>query len=282
MPSGENDARSRARSPPMRTNHTSGRTPEEPTMTTRALPLLTLLLALAACGERGGARDPDAHGGPVYAVMYEVYDDAGSTSYLSLLDSLDVEEVDLAQAREFGRGRAFIQGYQGKLFVGDAESPTVTRYALSDDGALIEEGTISFANYGLDAGQFDTWNVTFIGPDKAYLLDFKEGTTIVWNPATMEIVGDIPAPEALHRPGLSLEGTPGVVRDGPCSAPSTGWTTTRRSTRPTSCWPSTTWRPTSSWSSCPRPAARCRATWSIRTRTAPSTSATGSGRWRAR
>jgi hypothetical protein len=56
--------------------------------------------------------------------------------------------------------------------------------------------------------------VTFIDENKAYLLDTREGTTIIWNPSTLEIIGDIPGPSELHREGWSLETTPGVVRDG--------------------------------------------------------------------
>jgi hypothetical protein len=168
-----------------------------------------------AGGDSGAAGAGDSGtSGPLYAIMYEVFDDTGSTSYLSLLGSLELDEVDLSQAREFGGGRAFIQAYDGALFVGDAETPTVTRYSVAGSGALVEGRKISFANYGLDAGQFDAWNVTFISPTKAYLLDFKEGTTIIWNPATMEIVGDIPAPDEFYREGYSFESTPGALRDG--------------------------------------------------------------------
>jgi hypothetical protein len=165
------------------------------------------------CGD-GGADNATSHEGPRYAVMYEVYDDAGSTSYLSLLDSLDIEAIDQSQAREFGSGRAFVQTYDGKIFVGDAETPRVTRYSIGEGGDLMEEGTVSFANYGLTTGQFDAWNVTFISPDKAYLVDFKDGTTIIWNPSSMEIIGDIPPAAEFNREGFSFESTPGALRDG--------------------------------------------------------------------
>lgn len=177
-----------------------------------ALPLL-LAATLGGCGSDDSDAQANA-AGPLYAIMYEVYDDSGSTSYLSLLDSLDADAIDLDQAIEYGSGRAFIQSYNGWLFVGDAESPTVKRYSLAENGQLILDDSIGFGNYGLPEGAFDSWNVTFINPNKAYLLDFIEGTTIIWNPTTMEIIGDIPAPEEFYREGLSLEGTPGVVRDG--------------------------------------------------------------------
>jgi hypothetical protein len=187
-----------------------------------------LLFAAAGCGSEDDATSvaaplqPEAPAPepetsaptPLYAVMYEVYDDTGSTSYLSLLDTLDIEEVDTSTSREYGRGRAFVQAYNGWLFVGDAESPTVTRYSVAENGDLVSERSISFLNYGLQQGQFDSWNATFISPTKAYLMDFGQGRTIIWNPTTMEISGDIEPPDELFRDGLSLEGTPAVVRDG--------------------------------------------------------------------
>lgn len=170
--------------------------------------------ALGCSDEDGTAKDVDTSGA-LYAIMYEVYDDVGSTSYLSLLDSLDIDEVDEKQTREYGGGRAFVQTYNGWLFIGDAAAPTVTRYSVTDDGKLEkEEATLSFSNYGLQEGQFDSWNVTFISAEKAYLMDFREGRTIIWNPTTMEITGTIEPPEELLRDGFSLEGSPGALRDG--------------------------------------------------------------------
>lgn len=177
---------------------------------------LALLAGLFACGD-GDETNTITEGPaavPSYAIMYEVYDDAGSTSYLSLLDTLDIAAVDTSRAREYGAGRAFIQSYNGWLFVGDSQTPTVTRHSLSEAGELVEEGVVSFVGEGLRTSQFDSWNVTFISPEKAYLQDFEEGRTIIWNPTTMEILGAIEAPPELLRAGLSLEGSPGALRDG--------------------------------------------------------------------
>lgn len=171
------------------------------------------IVTLGLQGGGGDAPQPPAPK-PLYAVMYEVYDDVGSTSYLSLLDSLDIEQIDTSQAREYGGGRAFVQAYDGWLFVGDAAAPTVTRYSVGDDGALVTEGSISFANFGLTTGQFDAWNVSFLSPTKAYLFDYTQGTTIIWDPTSMEITGEIAPPDELLRPGLSLEGAPAVLHDG--------------------------------------------------------------------
>jgi hypothetical protein len=162
----------------------------------------------------GGGLGSGATSDPLFAVMYQIYDDSSSTSYLSLLDTLDMDEIDVSKAREYGEGRAFVQTYGGKLFVGDAMTPTVTRYSVDDADQLVLEDTISFANFGLTSSQFDSWNVTFISPDKAYLVDFREGTTIIWNPSSMEITGEIPPADEFLREGWTLEGSPAVVRDG--------------------------------------------------------------------
>lgn len=163
-----------------------------------------------ALGGQGGTGD-DA----LFAVMYEVYEPNGdSNSYLNVLSDLDIEEVDPGLGREYAGGRAFVQTYGGKVFVGDAAAPIVTRYSVGDSGELEEEESISFANFGLTTGQFDTWNVTFLSPQKAYLMDFTEGTTIIWNPSTMTILGEIPSPEEFLREGLSFESSPAAVRDG--------------------------------------------------------------------
>jgi hypothetical protein len=147
--------------------------------------------------------------------MYEVYEPNGdSNSYLNLLSDLDVEEVDPAEGREYAGGRAFVQTYGGYVYVGDAAAPIVTKYSVDDQGELLEEGVVSFANFGLTTGQFDTWNVTFLSSNKAYLMAFTEGTTIIWNPAAMEIVGEIPSPEEFLREGWSFESSPAAVRDG--------------------------------------------------------------------
>jgi hypothetical protein len=165
-------------------------------------------LLLAGCGGSDDAPDPDA---PAFAVMYQIYDDTGSNSYLALLESLD-DTIDPATSREFPGGRAFLRVYNGWIFVGDATTPIATRYSIADDGSLVEDGTISFANYGLPAGMIDAWNQTFISPTKAYLFDYAGATHIIWNPSTMEILGDIPPDPAFLRAGLSIETSPPGVR----------------------------------------------------------------------
>jgi hypothetical protein len=168
-------------------------------------------LALALVTGCSGSDDAPPDVTPAFAVMYQVYDDTGSSSYLALLESLD-DEIDPATSREFPGGRAFLRVYNGWIFVGDATTPNVTRFSIAEDGSLVEDGTISFANYGLQAGSIDEWAQEFISPTKAYLFDSASATHVVWNPTTMEITGEIaPAPELL-RDGFSVETSPAAVR----------------------------------------------------------------------
>lgn len=176
---------------------------------------LGVLAWLAATGCVTGDDEVDVlDAGPLWAVMFEIYDDLGSTSYLSLIDSLDVEAVDPSTSREFIGGRAYMQTYDGWLFVGLPAEPVVLRYRVAEDGSLEDEQRISFANYGLEAGTIDDWSNVFISPEKAYLFDYREATHIVWNPTTMEIVGEIPAPPSFRRDGWSTASSPPILRDG--------------------------------------------------------------------
>jgi hypothetical protein len=164
----------------------------------------------AACGS-SDAPNPLEGDGPVFAVMYEVYDDVGSNSYLAFVNSLDVASIDPGASREFAGGRAFLRVYNGWIFVGDAATPKVTRFSIAD-GELVEDGTISFANYGLKAGSIDKWQQSFISPTKAYLFDMASAKHIIWDPTTMTITGVIEPPAEFTREGLVVETSPPAVR----------------------------------------------------------------------
>jgi hypothetical protein len=166
--------------------------------------------AEGAAATRDSEREPDA--APLYALMYEVFDDVGSNSYLTMLDSLDISSIDPADGREYAGGRAFLATYAGSVYVGDAEAPIVTRYTVDESGELHEEGRISFSNYGLESGVIDAWSVNFVSKDKAYLFDSTDGLHIIWDPTKMEILGEIEPPSELGREGYDLDTSPAVIR----------------------------------------------------------------------
>lgn len=171
---------------------------------------LAAALLLAACDSDTDA--PIDTTPPRYAVMFEVYDDVGSNSYLALLDSLDEGTVDVSTSHEFAGGRAYLASYNGWIFVGDPTSPIVTRFSVDEAGKLVEEDSLSFANYGLSSGLIDPWTLTFVSPTKAYLFELSSGTYIIFDPTTMEITGEIPAPASFTHEGMTIDGSPPAVR----------------------------------------------------------------------
>jgi hypothetical protein len=169
------------------------------------------LLSALGCGGDGDGPQKGELEGSVYAVMYEIYDDVGSNSYLAILDSID-GTVDPKTSREFAGGRAFLQSYNGWIFVGEPTAPRITRYTVNAKGELTDELTMGVGMFGLKAGNLDDWNATFISPTKAYLFDGGQAVNIIWNPTTMEVIGSIPAPPEFKREGLTLESSPAALR----------------------------------------------------------------------
>lgn len=147
----------------------------------------------------------------VYGISVQVLGEEADNTYVSTLKNIDPQTVDTKQALEIG-GRSTIATTGGWLFLGEAESPVLRRFAVGADGKLAEDKDkqLNFSNEGLSEVSLDEWNNTFISPTKAYLSD-GEGGFIVWNPTTMAISGRIPAVD-LTRESLSIDGSPGFVR----------------------------------------------------------------------
>jgi hypothetical protein len=174
-----------------------------------------LLACVTACEDGSSDKQPEAiaEGSPLYAVMYEVYgENDESDSYLSVFDSLDIDELDTKSAREFPAGRAFLQAYNDWVFVGEPAAPNIIRFSVGEDGQLEEDKTLSLADYGEMNASIDDWAVNFISPTKAYYFLGESGVTLVWNPSTMELIGEIPAPEDFRREGLNTSAAPAAAR----------------------------------------------------------------------
>ena len=141
-----------------------------------------------------------------FVVPTEVYgaDFADSTSYIPVVSSLDVEEISLDNAKELN-GRASV-GVVGKwLFIAGSTEPVVTRYEITEDGKLKEDGKLNFMNYGVpEFFAIDSWGALFVNEEKAYIFNGSDGSHIVWNPTTLEITGEIKGPD-VTREGYNLE-----------------------------------------------------------------------------
>jgi hypothetical protein len=171
--------------------------------------------ALPAAGDDTGSPAGNTGGGavgPFYAIATEVYgaDFSTSTSFIRLVSSLDVAEIDLASAREYN-GRATLGQVGNWLFVMDGEEPIVERFSVGADGSLTLDGELSFANYGMPYWTIDAWGNTMVSPTKAYFSNPGDGSLIVWNPTAMEIVREVPLP-TLAPADLELQSSPAVLR----------------------------------------------------------------------
>lgn len=175
---------------------------------TRSVLLALAGVLLAGCGDspeasgaggQGGAADP-VPGDALYAISTTLIGPAGRTSFFSILGSLrpSAEELDLSNAFEFaGDGDMWVR--DGELFTTSGESPTVIKNRVTETGELVEEGRLSFGNFGVPSTAFSA-NV-FVDETKAYVANGVQ-QLIAWNPQTMEITGTLDIPEIENRNGL--------------------------------------------------------------------------------
>jgi hypothetical protein len=177
----------------------------------RSLACCYLALLALGCSEDETDEAAGSSDGPLYVLANEVYAADDSTSYLNLLHTLDIAELDYDQAVEYGGGRATIATYNGWLFVSSPEGPVVTRHTVDASGRLVSTGEISFGNYGFNELTIDEWSINFISETKAYLFNYTDGNVVVWNPSTLEISGEIAGPDMV-REGSLLNGGTGFVR----------------------------------------------------------------------
>lgn len=177
---------------------------------------------LGACGDdpQGGGQgelNPDrATPASVYVVGSTLNGPEGWNAYVAVIPQLAPQQIDYAKALEIP-GRADVWVWDKKVFIAEAQSPTVKRYAVAEDLSLVQEGTVlSFAAQGLPSAQF--WNAIWLTPEKAYMNNIGNREYIVWNPRTMEIAGRIAHPALEERPGFEVRNSStnrgSVVRDG--------------------------------------------------------------------
>jgi hypothetical protein len=153
------------------------------------------------------AAPPDGALPPLYAVSTSVFapDDSVST-YVTLMDSLDVADLDEDRAREFS-GYSFISTVNGKLLVSDGETPTITSFDIGADLSWQELARLNFGAYGVTGGAAGFERHWLLDDDTAYLTLEVTGR-VVWSPSSMSIEGvmeDTALPR--ERDGLQLDAT---------------------------------------------------------------------------
>lgn len=163
-----------------------------------------LALWAAACGDNFAAPGASGDDGPgdeekhLYIAATWVADTESTNTYVALIDSLDVEEIELTKAIELpGYGDAWV--HEGMIFVADGETPTVRKMVV-ENGKLKQEAAISFANFGVYGASF--YDNEILTSTVAYLSDSGGKQYIVWNPTTMKITGTVPWPTLAFDAGL--------------------------------------------------------------------------------
>ncbi|MEM9190754.1 MAG: hypothetical protein AAGF12_16330 [Myxococcota bacterium] len=141
----------------------------------------------------GDADIPDAAPppDPVYVACGGTFAPGGASGFVIGFTSLAAASLDLGASIEVPGGANCVVG-DGVVYVGQAESPTLTRYEVGEDGTLTEGLSVSFAGLGIaNLGGFPN-QFLLISPTKACFLDVQTASVVIWNPSTMEIVDDFP------------------------------------------------------------------------------------------
>lgn len=162
-----------------------------------------------------GASEADAGSGtPVYAMMTQVYSTDDRTVYLSLSNTLDLEQVDLKQAREFP-GVANFAAVGGRILVSSGQESTVTAFEIDEELRWKQQKVVDFSNYPLPDGDYANFYHQYIVDDHTAYLPFEVTKRIIWDPTDMKIlrVDEESALEDKLKTG-NLELGPGGNRNG--------------------------------------------------------------------
>jgi hypothetical protein len=110
-------------------------------------------LAVVACSESepteaatesNAGASGQAASGALYVVANEISANEESTSYVTVLSSLDIAEFDSSGGIEFPGGRATMATRAGWVFVAPPTSPEIRRFRVTDAGTLEPHGVVSF------------------------------------------------------------------------------------------------------------------------------------------
>lgn len=166
---------------------------------------LVLTLAATGCGssERDGGVSAETMGG-YFPTTSVVFGEDSTSSYLSVLRSLDTQEIAYEAAREVA-GWADLWVHDDHVFVTDGEAPALTRYSVAVDGSLEPGARLSFSNYGVETAAF--WRNLFVSSTKAYLFAPGSREMVIWNPEALEITGTFALPALSDRGARQLYGT---------------------------------------------------------------------------
>ena len=161
--------------------------------------------------DAGSTGSPDAGnaGSPAYLVAERVFAPEGRSYYVSLVDAVPQGQLDRSLAYEFPS--ADVEIYERAVFIRDRVANTITRYAVTGDLKLEEQGKLSFQSTGLGAVRVRS---AYLSATRAYALDAEGWRMVEWDPSKMELTGQVVPLEGFEKPGLTGSiGTPQRVGD---------------------------------------------------------------------
>lgn len=154
-----------------------------------------------APGGAGAGSAVDTEG--YLVVVTERESPEASLQYLHLLRSWPENgEVDYTAALELGE-LVNVHAMGDAVFVHQPDDATVRRLVVGEGAAITDDQTISFAAYGVSGFSGD---MVYVSEERAYFVDEAAAEIVIWNPATLEVLGSAPiADDVLVRNGLPAQ-----------------------------------------------------------------------------
>lgn len=167
----------------------------------------TSVVATQADAEAGAPlAPPPPVADPLYVIGSSIQTTSQSTQYLWTTKQIDGAKLDLKQATEIS-GASQPVVFQGKVYIPNSETKTITRYELQGD-KLVAGPVLSLVGQGL---QYLSYIQTILNAERAFIVSYEEYRIIEWNPTTMKITTTHDL-SALKRQGWGDEYRNGYMR----------------------------------------------------------------------
>lgn len=164
------------------------------------VPAILVLLALG-CGDspNSGSGGSPAGSEALYSVGGIVIEPTGRTLFVQTVSEL-TGTLGLDNAIE-AAGNSRHWAFEGAVYIGLGEEPTLIRYVPDENGALQLDERLSFQRYGVSSIPA---GAAFLSENKAYMLLHEALVVVVFDPTEMVILDEIDI-SSLAVPDLTLE-----------------------------------------------------------------------------
>ncbi|MEL6341301.1 MAG: hypothetical protein AAFQ65_15460 [Myxococcota bacterium] len=157
---------------------------------------LSTPLVFVACGDDDDPNDDSGNaplivGGTNFALSSVTRNPDGSrTTFVQTIDSLDEGPFDNSNAIEV-QGNAVVLSSPGAFYVGLPTEPTWIRYSVNNSGETRETGRLSLLEFGQSRLGFSN---VLVDANTAVSVLVSQASAVVWNPTTMEVIGEVEIP----------------------------------------------------------------------------------------